>query len=1338
MRRLFKIILGILISLAALVLVVLVAAILISRSGWFKDKVRERIISEVERATGGRVEARRFDYKWTALTAEVDGFVLHGTEAADAPPLFRAGKVEVGLKILSVLQKKIDIASVAIDRPELHIIVTPDGKTNFPTPKQVRAHRNLMAEIVNLKVQHFVARNGVAEYNLQRTPIDFRGDDLQAVLEYLPGPPRYAGTVTTRQLHITAPDLHDAAFDTEMKVALEANQLKIDSGTLTTSGSNIQLSGAIVDFASPHGDFEVRARLAVAQLAKWVKLPIENKGEASFIGKAAVSFRPFDYKLTGRVNGSGLAYSSKQVKLDTFTASSNVTFTPKRIALPDLQVAALDGRFRGSAQIDDFKRFRVEGAVENLSVAKLTVMQGERARQLSGTVSGPVRVEGLITRRGVEDAVTEGRLELTAGPGGVPIQGNLDLAYDQRSGVLRLGNSNLTLGTSHVAISGTMGQTLALHITSKNLDDFLSAFPFVGEQAPKEIPIKLAANGVARFDGTLSGPVNDPRIDGTVELTSFTVQGRPFDHLKGNIDLTRADLNVRSLAVEGPVAQLTASGSLGLAQWKVVDESSIAANISVSHGDVQKLLEQEGRKYAVTGTFSGTTTVSGSYRLPRGTAHVQIVNGTAYGETVRRLEADVNYTATVVELLNGRANSDAGEMTFSGAFRHPRPEWTSGQASFTAATRGLNLAQLQHVRNFREGIDGTVIASASGTVHVVKGEFDLDSVNGRVDVRNITVDGDNLGSMQATAATRGQILEITADADAHGAKAHGSGQWQLTGEYPGHGEIEIPQVTLATINELRPQSQRRELPFTGFLTADIKVDGPLKKPDAMRAEVTIPVLQVSAKPTTQPRAGAQAKDLVLRNAQPIVVVLTTKDADIRSAQFTGTDTTLQASGRIAFSDGAAPWNLNANGSINLAILQLFNPDLLASGVSTVNATVRGPLRQPEVNGRLELKKASLYLADVPNGVDNANGVILFDRSRATIQDLSAETGGGKVTFQQGSFVGFSGPALLYRVQATAEHVRYRSPEGVSITVNANLSLAGTSQSSVLSGSVSVMRAGFTPQTDVGSLLASTAKPIAVPTTPNEYLRGIQFDIRVEGAQNLEINSSLTRNIQAEANLRVRGNIEHPIVLGDISVTEGEIDFFGNRYTINRGEITFFNPAKIEPVIDMDLETRVRGITVDITFSGPLNKLNFSYRSDPPLETNQIIALLAVGREPLGVGALANSQATSNSGYLSTGSNALLSQAITAPVAGRLQRFFGVSHIKIDPQLTDITAIPQARLTLEQQISKDITLTYITNLARTQEQLVRIEWDLNRRWSVIALRDENGQFSIDFQYRKRFK
>jgi translocation and assembly module TamB len=170
------------------------------------------------------------------------------------------------------------------------------------------------------------------------------------------------------------------------------------------------------------------------------------------------------------------------------------------------------------------------------------------------------------------------------------------------------------------------------------------------------------------------------------------------------------------------------------------------------------------------------------------------------------------------------------------------------------------------------------------------------------------------------------------------------------------------------------------------------------------------------------------------------------------------------------------------------------------------------------------------------------------------------------------------------------------------------------------------------------------------------------------------------------------------------------------------------------VFDVDLQTKARGITVNISFSGTLNKLNIAYHSDPPLQSSDIIALLAVGRDPA-LAAVANAQSRTN--LLETGASTL-SQAVAEPVSNRLQRFFGVSRVKIDPSMTGVDNIPQARLTLEQQVSRDITLTYLTNLQRTQEQLVQLQWDINRQWSAIAVREENGVFGVDFQYRKRFK
>ena len=71
-------------------------------------------------------------------------------------------------------------------------------------------------------------------------------------------------------------------------------------------------------------------------------------------------------------------------------------------------------------------------------------------------------------------------------------------------------------------------------------------------------------------------------------------------------------------------------------------------------------------------------------------------------------------------------------------------------------------------------------------------------------------------------------------------------------------------------------------------------------------------------------------------------------------------------------------------------------------------------------------------------------------------------------------------------------------------------------------------------------------------------------------------------------------------------------------------------------------------------------------------------------------------------------------------------------------LQGVEDVPQARLTLEQPISRQVTITYVTNLSRTAEQIFRLEWALNREYSLVAIRDENGLFGVDIQYKKRFE
>ena len=70
--------------------------------------------------------------------------------------------------------------------------------------------------------------------------------------------------------------------------------------------------------------------------------------------------------------------------------------------------------------------------------------------------------------------------------------------------------------------------------------------------------------------------------------------------------------------------------------------------------------------------------------------------------------------------------------------------------------------------------------------------------------------------------------------------------------------------------------------------------------------------------------------------------------------------------------------------------------MTARGALVTNANIRGAFSDPQITGRVEFQKAAFNIVDVPNGISNATGVVLFTKDRATIQNLTGETGGGQI------------------------------------------------------------------------------------------------------------------------------------------------------------------------------------------------------------------------------------------------------------------------------------------------------------------------------------------------------
>jgi translocation and assembly module TamB len=1379
-------------AMAILLVAGSIASVLIFRSGWFHERLRERIISEIEKSTGGRVEMGDFSFNWEHLTATIAPLILHGTEPAGDPPLLTVKSVTLGLRVISMLERKVDLASLYVEQPVVQVVFYPNGRTNLPSPR-VRNPRSWAEDVINFGVGRYEIADGVLDYSDRVIPLNFHGEDLSLKMTRGPlaGPGKggYRGELAFRRSRVMTASVGPLDLDVAGAFSFDQSGIDISRLRVSTKDSRVDLSGVLTNVQSPRGTLNVKSSISIREAAAIFQAPggsLVGAGKAAVEGQLAIGFTaPSDFTFAGRVNAQGLTYTVRGVRVEDATIRATVSATADRLTLNHVTMTAMGATVTGAAELLHRRDFQFGGSFEGLTVAEAAKFGGNRPLPWDGDLSGTLEVNAVLGHSvpGESDAKVHAVVAIAPIPGAPRIEGQAELVFDhlasgessgdRTSGAATSGIGTLHLSSAHIAtaatrldVSGTLGGTLNLRVHSTNLDDLLPALAWFDKEAPKTLPVKLN-RGSADFEGTLAGvtlqesapaATDNARLRGQLTLTSVTIEGHGFDRFSGDIDATRHEIQLTRATITRGSTQIEGAGSVASKRGDFDSQSfntaAISAELRVRNVALSDAAREFGNAWIVStgvaGTAAATVRLSGSMDQPEAEIAVQIENPAAFGERFDRLRAGIRTSPTTVDVSAGEADAYGGKLRFQGAFQHRmtagKADWGNGNLRFDVAAQGVAISRVENVSklmvnpvfNAASNVNAKVDAKAAGTARLVDGGITLDSINGDATAHGLIWNQQPLSDVALNAETRGGDVAVRAGAKIRDVNVDAQGSWKLAGDYPGSATVRFSRATVATLNSVfmagGPLADT-VLPFEGFIDgARSNISIALRNPSDFRAELNIDQVQLNPRPAQTLRLGAQAPDIVIKNSKPVAIDISSKEARIRSADFTARDTTLEVTGAMPLdaSSGAA---LNVRGSMNLIVLQLLNPDLAARGNATVQVSVRGSLKDPQVNGRMELKNASLYLSDLPNGVDNANGAVIFDRNRATIEKLTAETGGGKVTFT--GFIGF-GSTLVYRLQAVADKVRVRYPEDVSTTFNATLALNGTSDASTVSGVVTIVRASFTPRADFAQVLAQAGRPVSAPVAASDYMRGMQFDVRLESGPNFEFQTSLARNLEAAIDLRLRGTPLRPVLLGAVSVNDGEVEMFGNRYTVNRGDIRFNNPVKVDPIFDMDLETKARSVTVNIAISGTMQKLNVNYSSDPPMQPREIIALLAVGRTPTDTAGLNSTPSTASSTSMNEAGSSLIGQALSSQLSSRLQRFFGSSRVKIDPTLSGVEYLPQARLTVEQQVSNDIILTYITNLNRTEEQIVQIEWDFSRQWSFVATREASGLFGIDFTYRRRFK
>jgi len=1322
MRMPTKIALGI----VALLVLLVAAGVWIAQSDWLRDRVRLAIIAGTQRITGGRIELEQFRWDWHTMTVEADHLVIHGTEPAGVAPLLTVDRIQARLRIISFFSRTIAIESITADKPGAHIILTPGGGTNLPAPK-VPTSKVGFQELLDLKIGQFDLRNGMFDVESpgqapRRTPWNARGENLAVRLDYDTAGPKYAGTVSLDPLQ-----LNKIRVALNASATVERDRVTITAAKVTSGEAELDVSQAVIsNLASPvitaeyRGHVTCKSGLFMCPAGTTGAIDVEGHGHYA---SAA------DYQSSGTLRGSG---DSGKVKNARFSGTFDAA--PGLVAMHGIRVTALGGTIAAEATLRDFDTLAAHGRLDHFDLRQTAALETKQPLPYDGLISGTFELNGRPDA--LERGHTEARAKLAIAPAGngPAARGEVAVHYDGARSIVELGDSWIELPHSRIDVSGTLGAALKIRAASTDIGDLLPAIAMLTDDKPPAIAFANAS-----FDGSLTGPLTNPKIAGHATAMNLKYEGQTLESASGDLALSPESASVRNGIVAFGDVRAQGSGTITLTNWKPLPASTIGAAVEVRNADIPRILAMAGHKQLpVTGAISGTARITGTVGAPLIGADVTLARGTIYRQPFDSLTGQVQLIDRNTQTLTGLFVSGPKRVNISGRFTREGADFPAGNLEFNLTSNTMPLNQISLIRARQPDIHGFGKFHADGTMHIGHNakrevQFDLVTMNADASANSLELEGRILGDARFTAQTQNGVLQAHFDSNAAKAVIHGEGSAKLSGDYPTNAHVTFSNVGLNAVAALIvPEKDAANLNFDGEAQGEATIAGPALKPAQLTATVDIPKLEVRPLPGSDFAKTVPA--FVFTNEGPVRFSVANNQLRIDSAHFKAPETDLTVEGGLALT-GDAPVSLRVGGAVNLALARTFNKDLTSSGVLTLSTTVRGRWNNPDISGRAVLRNGEFRYSDFSNGLSNATGEIVFSGARATIQSFTAESGGGKVDAT--GFVAFAGSPVNFRVETRAHQVRVRYPEGVSSVSDAALAFYGTPDRSEVSGSITVQRVSINPRSDAATILQATAAPIQAPAGRSGLTSNMNLDVRIQTAPDVALQTSVAQSLEADASLTLRGTAANPALLGRINITQGDIVFFGNKYSINQGTVSFFNPARIDPIINIDLETKARGVEVVITVAGPMNQLNVSYRSDPPLQFSDIVALLATGRTPTDP-TLAVRDTGQTQSFQQLGASALLGQAIANPVAGRLERFFGVSRIKIDPQLTGITGSPEARLTVEQQVTPEILFTYITDVSSTSTQLFRVEWSFNKNWSAILTREEDGYVGLDFAYKKRFR
>ncbi len=1344
--------------LAAISLVA--AVILFFGSRYARGSAADLLRGELSDALGREVAVRSVDFdlwSWHPVF-EARGLVIPGPTPTD-PAVLRLALLRARISWRALAKRRLDLEQVDVERPQIYLRFNPDGSTNLP---HLRRGQGNQPQRVAIAIDRLLVENGTFQYNERRGRLDLtaraiwarlgEGEDgpaTAALPAAKPAPPAarenpaLAFQLTAQDVVLALPDAAPWPLTVAARGKISGGDLRLAAVRLSGPDLRLRVDGTISWRGENAIDLAADGRLATHWLNRVHYLDEPIDGTAAVAGHFALQHTVWGY--WGRLTAPRIGILHREFRdlVADFRGDTD------RLAVDVRRSIYAQGEVSGPVVIETGAPSSPLGgrpvvldlAIRGMALQPFLVdlfpdqFAGPAPDvELAGRANGRLRFRFQSSRwrtgSGQADLQVEAAQAGMAGSEGLRVAGSVPL--QMAAGVLTGGAIQVTAPGQEGTVSGftynlqSGAGRLDYRLVSHDTGALAALFPPAPPRLPTahwtgpplRTPIWLPEVGHGTATGAVTITPTGYSAGFDLDLHGVVSQSLgAADRLTGTLTLEpQAVENLRLEATAGEAA-LMLSGRIPFAPRPgVAPATPLDLAVDAAEWPAAGLIPYLPAWFPIrglAGAVSGRVDLGGDFDHLTGRADAEIEGLALAGIAVGHARGELSWDPARIAIADGVIENAAGKLLAHGSF-----ERASEALDLTVDAPSLDLAAppvagLLHV----PGLGGHVTVMA-----VVGGTFDKPRATASVHALGLGYGGQPLagdagGEAQASVTWDGELV-----------RASGAVGNVLT--FDGGGRLDRERAALRL--DLRSANLTGLLHLAvpadvgGSLAGSLTYDADFAA-GRQRGELRLDDLRLAY-------AGR-----VITNREPVVVDISPQQLDLRSVYLgePGTDLELYLAGTVGLA-APMPLNLRLQSTIAATWLKLALPGLDAAGSVDVLAAVRGRVGDPDLSGQAVLHEARVVIPNLGT-LDGMEGTLRFYRDRLVLDELTGRLGGGTVRMSGQVALPGAGRTLGYRFEMAAQGVSVRYPEGWVSRGDATLSLTGGDTTRQVQGTVRLDRAVYVEdlQVDLIQLLVrGLARQRVQVSAANPLLAGTQLSLKIQGANALRVTNNVA-DLRGDVQLTVAGTMATPVVFGTVLLEPGgTLEYGDNKYQVDHGGLTFANPNRIDPLIDVALKIEVQSYEITLNLSGTLEKFNAKFSSNADLADIDILGLLAAGQRPE-IGAPPPPGPQSDQAGQAAASQFLAGQA-SAALGSRVGKLFGLDRFRVDTQTLTAAGEPTSGvvITAGKRLSKNIFVTYVSNPSSPRLDVRQVEWTVAKNVTVL-LTQSGDSFAVDIQRETRF-